>query len=48
MRVPYWLQMAIWPLIRDTDCYYCIFIRGALYGALLTCLMGALWAALYL
>lgn len=47
MNVPYWLQLAIWPLIRDTDCYYCIFIRGVLLGATTTAVLGgAIWAVL--
>jgi hypothetical protein len=35
-HVWYWIQLAIWPLIRDTDCIYCIFIRGMLAGGVIT------------
>lgn len=45
MNVPYWLQLVIYPLIRDTTCYYCIFIRGTLLGAAVSALIaGGLWA----
>lgn len=47
-HVPLWLQWCIWPLIRDTDCYYCIFIRGTVAGALLTAVIGGgVWAVLF-
>jgi len=44
-RLWYWTQLAIWPLIRDTTCYYCIFLRGMLAGALvgLTFAGGVIW-----
>jgi hypothetical protein len=34
-RLWYWTQLAIWPLIRDTDCMYCIFLRGLCLGFIL-------------
>jgi hypothetical protein len=49
MNVPYWMRLAIWPLIRDTDCYYCVFLRGALFGGTVVAFIGTgLWAVLYL
>lgn len=40
----YLVQLAIWPLIRDTTCVYCIFIRGALCGTILgASIIGAFW-----
>jgi hypothetical protein len=48
MGVPYWLQVLIWPLIRDTDCYYCIFLRGMLLGVAVTLtIWGVTWAVLF-
>lgn len=38
--VPYWLQMAIYPFIKDTVCYYCIFIRGFIAGVCCTIIIG--------
>lgn len=47
MNVPYWLQVAIYPMIKDTVCYYCIFIRGVAVGITLTILLGvAAWVGL--
>ena len=44
--VPYWLQLPIWYLIRDTDCVYCIFLRGVLFGGTVVALIGGgIWAA---
>lgn len=40
-NVWYWVQLAIWPLIRNTDCLYCIFIRGMLLGFVSAIFIGA-------
>lgn len=49
-HVPYWMQVAIYPLIRDTTCYYCIFLRGCIAGGVVAAAVAALiwrfpWAA---
>jgi len=41
-NVWYWIQLMIWPLIRDTDCLYCIFIRGMLLGFVSATFIGAI------
>ena len=44
--VPYWVRLPIWYLIRDTDCVYCIFLRGVLFGGTVVALIGGgIWAA---
>jgi len=43
-HVWYWVQLAIWPFIRNTGgCVYCIFIRGMLLGIALTAAGGGAW-----
>ena len=43
-HVWYWMQLAIWPMIRNTDgCVYCIFLRGMLFGIALTLIGGGAW-----
>jgi len=42
----YWVQLAIWPLIRDTDCMYCIFLRGVVAGIVVSQLGVWLWKTL--
>lgn len=45
--MPYWLQLVLYPMIKDTECGYCIFIRGAVFGSVLTILLGGLlWVGL--
>lgn len=41
------IQRAIWPLIRDTTCAYCIFLRGALYGGGIVIILYLLWRMAY-
>lgn len=45
-RLWYWIQLVIWPLIRDTDCVYCIFLRGMLAGVVLTVGGWTIWLML--
>ena len=43
-HVWYWVQLAIWPLIRNTEgCVYCIFLRGMLLGWVTALLAGGIW-----
>lgn len=43
-HVWYWLQLAIWPMIRNTGgCVYCIFLRGVIFGVTTTLLGGTVW-----
>jgi hypothetical protein len=40
-HVWYWMQLAIWPMIRNTEgCVYCIFLRGAILGGFVALLLG--------
>lgn len=40
-HVWYWVKLPIWYLIRDTECPYCIFLRGVLLGIIV---MGVAWS----
>jgi hypothetical protein len=43
-HVWYWMQLTIWPMIRNTDgCVYCIFLRGVLLGVALAVTGGGAW-----
>lgn len=43
-HVWYWVQLAIWPFIRNAGgCVYCIFLRGMIAGLLLSLLGVGAW-----